>query len=176
MANVPGGRSAPEIIAASVSRIMNFVFSTTGAGSSRCAAPAMNVLSVVITSLTSAASAGSTPNAGGNAATANTPPVDCTMKSRRRIRSLPRAVGARLRGEVVLDHLSALHHELHVLNLRDVQQRIAVGRDDVGVLAFLDRPEVLVLLQNLRVDARRHLQHVGRRGAPLREDDEVFGL
>jgi hypothetical protein len=51
-------------MAANVSRIMNFVFSTTGSGSIRVAAPAMNVLSVVITSLTSAASASSPANCG----------------------------------------------------------------------------------------------------------------
>ena len=37
MANLPGGSSEPEIIAASVSRIMCFVFSTTASGSARAA-------------------------------------------------------------------------------------------------------------------------------------------
>jgi hypothetical protein len=57
---------------------MNFVFSTTGSGSIRVAAPAMNVLSVVMTSLTSAASATSPANRGGKAAVANNAPVDCS--------------------------------------------------------------------------------------------------
>src|SRR5690242_5348213 len=78
IANLPGGSSDPEIMAASVSRIMNFVFSTTGSGSVRIAAPAMNVLSVVITSLTSAASATSPTNWGRNAAAASNAPVDCS--------------------------------------------------------------------------------------------------
>jgi hypothetical protein len=78
IANLPGGSSEPEIMAARVSRIMNFVFSTTGSGSGRVAAPAMNVLSVVMTSLTSAASATSSANSGRNAAVANNAPVDCS--------------------------------------------------------------------------------------------------
>src|ERR1043166_8451388 len=181
MANLPGGSSDPEIIAASVSRIMNFVFSTTGAGSSRVAAAAMNVLNVVITSLTSAASAGSKPNFGRNAAAANTPPADWSSRRRpamkcRRIVCLPCAVGVRFRRQVVLDDLSALHHELNVLDLGDVLQLIAIGGDDVGVLALLYGAEVLVLLENRGVDARRHLQHVGGCRAPLRQDDEMLAL
>src|SRR5439155_26111510 len=114
-----GGSYEPEIIAASVSRIMNFVFSTTASGSARVAAPPMNVLSVVMTSLTSAAAAGSIPNSKGTVAAANNPPADCSSRRRltmngSRISLLLRTSRARLRGEIVLDHLSALHHELHV--------------------------------------------------------------
>ncbi len=82
IANLPGGSSVPEIIAASVSRIMNFVFSTTASGSARVAAPPMNVPSVVMTSLTSAAAAGSKPSSGRNADAANTPPADCSSRRR----------------------------------------------------------------------------------------------
>src|SRR5436190_11836438 len=172
MANLPGGRSAPEIIAASVSRIMNLVFSTTASGSARSAAPLMNVLSVVITSLTSAASAASKPNSGRKAAAANTPPADCN--SRRRLtmeRScivvLFRLIGGRLRTQIVFDHLAALHDELHVLYLGDVLKWITIGCDQVCVLPFFDRAEVLVLVEDRRVDAGRHLQHVRGRGTPL---------
>ena len=41
IANLPGGSSEPEIAAASVSRIMCFVFSTTASGRGRRAASAM---------------------------------------------------------------------------------------------------------------------------------------
>src|SRR5947207_5890718 len=181
MANLPGGSSEPEIIAASVSRIMNFVFSTTGSGSPCAAAPPMNVLSVVMTSLTSAAPAGSNPSSGRNADAANTPPADCRSRRRltmngSRITLLSCLVRARFRGEIVLDHLSALHHELHVLYLGDVLERITIGRDDVRVLPLFDRAEVLVFMKNRRVHARRHLQHIGRPGAPLRQDDEMLRL
>jgi hypothetical protein len=48
MANFPGGSWAPEIAAASVSRIMCLVFSTTASGSARAPASLMYVLTVVI--------------------------------------------------------------------------------------------------------------------------------
>ena len=78
IANLPGGRSEPEIIAASVSRIMNFVFSTTGSGSGARRAPAMNVLSVVITSLTSAASATHRRARGGTRRRKQSRRADCS--------------------------------------------------------------------------------------------------
>src|SRR5215467_4229170 len=52
IANFPGGRSDPEMAAASVSRIMCFVFSTTPSGSARPPADAMYSESVVISGLT----------------------------------------------------------------------------------------------------------------------------
>jgi hypothetical protein len=54
IAKRPGGSSEPEIIAASVSRIMCLVFSTTSAGSAWPAASLMKVLSLVMIGLTAA--------------------------------------------------------------------------------------------------------------------------
>src|SRR5207253_6050633 len=54
------------------------------------------------------------------------------------LRRIPRlSQSLRLR-RVVADDLSALHHELHALHLRDVAERIAADGDDVGVLALLE--------------------------------------
>jgi hypothetical protein len=72
IANWPGGRSDPEMAAASVSRIMCFVFSTTASGSGRAPADAMYSESVVISGLTFAPAATSWR---GIIETTNAPPA-----------------------------------------------------------------------------------------------------
>src|SRR5499427_3896000 len=49
--------------------------------------------------------------------------------------------------QLVADDLAALHHELDALKLGDVRQRIARHRDDVGVFAFFDRPDLFLPAQ-----------------------------
>src|SRR5215475_11254526 len=68
--------------------------------------------------------------------------------------------------QLVADDLAAFHHELDALKLGDVRQRIARHRDDVRVLAFLDRADLVLPPQYLGVDDgggldRPHGTHMG---------------
>src|SRR5579864_1357129 len=47
-------------------------------------------------------------------------------------------------------HHPALHHKLHPLQFRNIAQRIPVHRDNVRVLPCLDRPQILLLIQQRR--------------------------
>src|SRR6266478_6697423 len=54
--------------------------------------------------------------------------------------------------QLVADNPAALHHELDALKLGDVRQRLAGNRDEIGIFAFLDRPDLILPPQRLGVD------------------------
>ena len=58
------------------------------------------------------------------------------------------------RREVVADDFAAFHHELHALQLRDVGNRIARHRDDVGEFAFLDGADLIAFQEIVARPAR----------------------
>src|SRR5881396_1547941 len=56
--------------------------------------------------------------------------------------------------QLVLHDLSALHHELHPLQFGDVGEGIAGHGNQVGVLACVDRPDLILPAECLGVDHR----------------------
>src|SRR5439155_4058119 len=78
--------------------------------------------------------------------------------------------------EVILDDLTALHHEPHTLHLGDVAQGISCDRDQIRELALLDRSQRVLLADNRRIDRGGHPEGIDRRSPPTDKDGKHFCL
>src|SRR2546426_4379171 len=77
------------------------------------------------------------------------------------------------RGSGALDDLASDHDVDDTLELRDVLERVALDRDEVGELAGLEGADPIVPAQRLRGDARPGLDRLHRRHAGVDQGGEL---
>src|SRR5690348_107468 len=77
---------------------------------------------------------------------------------------------------VLLVHGAGLHHEVDLLHQRNVVQRIARHRDDIGVFSRRDAAEVILMLQQRRGVRGSGLDHIHRRHPRLHHVHELLGV
>src|SRR6202040_1349398 len=77
---------------------------------------------------------------------------------------------------LVLDDHAALHHEAEPLELGQVCERVAVGRDQVGVAAGGDGPGAVAPAEEVGGAGRRHGEDLDGGGAGLLQRAELPGV
>src|SRR5215469_11698143 len=82
---------------------------------------------------------------------------------------------SRPRLRTLVDH-AALHHEADLLQYSDIFERIARHRDDVGIVAGLDRADLPIPSEHLRAVERAGLERSERRHPVLHHQFELVRL
>src|SRR5947209_7707563 len=78
-------------------------------------------------------------------------------------------------GTLFFEHHTALHDECDLLHHRNVLQRTSFYRDDVSVLAWLQRADIVLHLHQLSAANGGSPQRLRRSHAPLDHSDELPG-